>query len=95
MSTILGACDAPFQATDHTDPEGANKVSLLQARINYKEFEACEYNMRKNVRPPKTDEIPENIIQGIEMGWILLKKHPEKHISRGAILRFPAVCPHC
>ncbi|WP_417794242.1 CPCC family cysteine-rich protein [Terasakiella pusilla] len=50
--------DDPFQATDPTTAQGANKVSLLQAQINYKEFGACEHEMRRHVRPPKEGEKP-------------------------------------
>ena len=49
--------DDPFQLED-PDLEGmANKVSLNQARENYKKFGACEEDLIKFVRPPKKNEL--------------------------------------
>lgn len=36
---------------------GANHVTLVQARKNFAEFGACEFEMIKNVRKPKKDEL--------------------------------------
>lgn len=41
------------------DPEfvgGANRVSLIQAQKNYKEFGACEKDMIKNTRKPNASD---------------------------------------
>jgi hypothetical protein len=44
---------------DHPDSSGgANKVSLNEARANFKKFGACDKGWLKNVRPPRPDEIP-------------------------------------
>lgn len=37
---------------------GANKVSLNKARANFYSFRASSSEYLKQVRPPKTDEIP-------------------------------------
>jgi hypothetical protein len=37
---------------------GANLVSLNQAKSNFKKIGAIDDNIKKNVRPPKPDEIP-------------------------------------
>lgn len=37
---------------------GPNAVSLDEARLNYREFGACERRFIKSVRPPSPDEIP-------------------------------------
>ena len=49
--------DDPDQREDETDNDGANKVSLLEARKNYREFGACEKAMLKYVRKPNPDEL--------------------------------------
>lgn len=51
--------DDPIQLVDETYKGGANRVSLLQARKNFKEFGACEEEMKENVRPPYEDELGE------------------------------------
>ena len=48
--------DDPSQRDDETDGDGANKVSLRDARINYQRFGACEEAMLCHVRKPKPDE---------------------------------------
>ncbi|MFE2330103.1 CPCC family cysteine-rich protein [Streptomyces sp. NPDC059385] len=35
---------------------GANKVSLIEAQLNYQEFGACKQRVRQFVRPPAEDE---------------------------------------
>lgn len=42
---------------DPTFVGGANRVSLQQARLNYKEFGACEKEMLQYVREPNLDEL--------------------------------------
>lgn len=49
--------DDPIQLADENYKGGANHVSLLQARENFKSFGACEWDMRKYVRPPKKEEL--------------------------------------
>lgn len=49
--------DDPIQLDDHDAEGGANKVSLNQARTNYKLFNACESNMITFVRPPNDFEL--------------------------------------
>jgi hypothetical protein len=44
--------DDPVQSDDPSYEGGANKISLTQARINFKEFGACSRESIKNVRPP-------------------------------------------
>lgn len=49
--------DDPIQSADPNYSGGANKVSLLQARTNYREFGACSRNLISYVRQPRTDEL--------------------------------------
>lgn len=49
--------DDPIQLEDPTYEGGANKVSLIQAKENYKEFGACEREMIPRVRKPYPDEL--------------------------------------
>ncbi len=49
--------DDPIQRDEPDYQGGANHVSLLQARINFKEFGACEREMVTNVRKPNRDEL--------------------------------------
>lgn len=49
--------DDPIQLGDSHFAGGANRVSLEQARINYKEFGACEKELLPYVRKPTSDEI--------------------------------------
>ena len=37
---------------------GANKVSLTEARENFRRFGACEREVLPHVRPPRPDEQP-------------------------------------
>lgn len=46
-----------IQLEDETYEGGANTVSLLQARKNFKKFGACEWEMKKYVRPPRKSEL--------------------------------------
>ena len=48
--------DDPIQLIDEYYAGGANKVNLIQARKNYKEFGACEESMKGYVRPLCEDE---------------------------------------
>ncbi|WP_333696749.1 CPCC family cysteine-rich protein [Flavobacterium sp.] len=48
--------DDPIQLKDPDYEGGANKVSLRQGQRNFEKYGACEKEMIKNVRPPKTDE---------------------------------------
>ena len=49
--------DDPFQSDEPTNCDGANHVSLLQARKNFLEFGACDYDMYMYVRKPTSDEL--------------------------------------
>ena len=49
--------DDPEQYNNPTMHGGANHVSLTEARINYKHFNACDAEMKKYVRGPKKDEL--------------------------------------
>jgi hypothetical protein len=57
-------CQVCFWEDDNIqfdDPDyegGANKVSLRQARENFREFGVSELQFKSNVRPPRPDEIP-------------------------------------
>ncbi|MBR1861316.1 MAG: hypothetical protein IJ796_05600 [Lachnospiraceae bacterium] len=42
------------------DETGANNVSLVQARKNYREFGACEERYKSYVRTPYPEEIERN-----------------------------------
>ena len=48
--------DDPLQLIDEDFEGGANKVSLKQARENYKQFGACEEGMTGHVRKPIDEE---------------------------------------
>lgn len=48
--------DDPYQKEFPDDAEGANRVSLNQARKNYAEFGACEKRFIDNVRKPFHDK---------------------------------------
>ena len=62
---IFDICEVCFWQYDeiaHNNPSfniGANKVSLNDARINYKKFGACDSKFRNLVRKPLTEEYPE------------------------------------
>lgn len=47
----------PIQLEDPTDDGGANHVSLIQAKKNFLEFGACEYEMIIHVRKPNIEEL--------------------------------------
>ena len=49
--------DDPVQYETPTMKNGANHVSLAEARMNYQHFAACDVEMRKYVRGPKKDEL--------------------------------------
>lgn len=49
--------DDPIQLENPTYEGGANKVSLIQAQKNFKEFGACEREMIPHVRKPSSDEL--------------------------------------
>ena len=59
-------CDVCYWEDDGQDDHNADAVlggpngrlSLSQARANYREFGACEESMLVNVRPPRKDELP-------------------------------------
>ena len=51
--------DDPIQLQDPQYEGGANRVSLEQARINYKAFGACREDILPHVRKPKRSEIPQ------------------------------------
>ena len=60
MYDICPVCfweDDPEQRRDEKLEESANKVSLIQARKNYKEFGASEAWLLKYVRHPKPREL--------------------------------------
>lgn len=49
--------DDYIQLNDENFAGGANKVSLVQARKNFLEFGACEWEMKKYVREPLEYEL--------------------------------------
>lgn len=49
--------DDKLQQKDPTFAGGANRVSLEQARINFKSFGACEKDFVAKVREPRPEEI--------------------------------------
>ncbi|MFK7788302.1 MAG: CPCC family cysteine-rich protein [Phycisphaeraceae bacterium] len=65
---IYSICSVCFWEDNGQDDPHADKVSggpngllsLTQARKNYAEFGACEIKFKKNVRAPKSDELPES-----------------------------------
>lgn len=63
---IVDICEVCFWQYDwiaHKYPErntGANHISLLQAKQNYKRFGVCKQEMLHLVRPPNAEELPEN-----------------------------------
>jgi hypothetical protein len=50
--------DDPIQFRDPEYSGGANKVSLNEAKVNYKLYGACEESMKIHCRPPFPEEIP-------------------------------------
>lgn len=57
-------CPVCFWEDDHYQSEcpdcagGANSISLIEAKKNYKEYGACEERLVKFVRPPRPEELP-------------------------------------
>ena len=49
--------DDPTQSADTKNSEGANHISLFEARSNYIHFGACEVDMKPYVREPKPEEM--------------------------------------
>ena len=49
--------DDPIQSKNPAYADGANHVSLQQARKNYKRFGACKKEMVSHVRHPKENEL--------------------------------------
>ncbi|WP_312648945.1 CPCC family cysteine-rich protein [Aminipila sp.] len=49
--------DDPIQLNAPTYKDGANHVSLLQAKFNFIEFGACESTMLCHVRKPTKEEL--------------------------------------
>ena len=57
--TICPVCfweDDPIQLKNPLYTGGANIVSLVQARENFKKFGACEDRVKEYVRPPRKEE---------------------------------------
>lgn len=60
-------CDVCYWEDDGQDDHNADdihggpngKLSLTQARENYRQLGACEKSMLENVRPPLPHEMPE------------------------------------
>jgi Cysteine-rich CPCC len=50
--------DDNIQFDDPDYEGGANKVSLRQARENFREFGVSELRFKSNVRQPRPDEMP-------------------------------------
>lgn len=48
----------PDQRQDETLKDGANPVSLQEARANYKAFGACHESVKEFVRAPLPEELP-------------------------------------
>ena len=60
---ICEVCSWQYDGVAHDKPDmsgGANKVSLNQAKANFKKFGASELRFKKNVRPPALEEFPKN-----------------------------------
>jgi hypothetical protein len=50
--------DDPIQSEDRRYKGGANEMSLEEARKNFQLYGAVDKEFLKNVRKPKTEEIP-------------------------------------
>jgi hypothetical protein len=67
--TAFEICEVCFWEDDGQDDGDANdnrggpngSLSLAEARANYLRFGACEEKMVENVRPPRPDELPEQM----------------------------------
>ncbi|MCL2020016.1 MAG: glycosyltransferase [Oscillospiraceae bacterium] len=62
---ICEICSWQYEETSHVYPDkpsgGANgMLSLNEARKNYKNYGCCEERFKKNCRPPREEELPEN-----------------------------------
>jgi hypothetical protein len=65
--TVFEICEVCFWEDDGQDDGDADEnrggpngsLSLTEARANYLRFGACEETMVENVRPPRTEELPE------------------------------------
>jgi hypothetical protein len=58
---ICQVCFWEDDGVQFDDPDyegGANKVSLRQARENFRQFGASDLRFTSNVRPPRLDEQP-------------------------------------
>jgi hypothetical protein len=51
--------DDPHQAADAASSDGANGLSLMEARSNYLETGAMSLEFLTKVRAPAADEVPE------------------------------------
>ena len=49
--------DDIYQTENPDDEDGPNRVSLLQARKNFEDFGACEFDMKIHVRKPTEIDI--------------------------------------
>ena len=52
--------DDPVQFVDEEYEGGANNVSLIKGRENYRAFGACSEDFRLDVRKPTVDEVPKD-----------------------------------
>lgn len=50
--------DDPSQSADESSDNGANGVSLLEARANYRRLGAIDQAFVAKVRPPLVEEMP-------------------------------------
>ena len=46
-----------FLESDNEPSDSNHGITLLEAKKNYKEFQACEFSMLQYVRRPKKDEL--------------------------------------
>ena len=51
--------DDPVQFKDPDYAGGANRMSINQAKENFKKYQACEVSLKSKCRLPTQDEIPE------------------------------------
>lgn len=50
--------DDPSQAVDEASENGANGISLVQARANFRALGAIDEAFIHEVRPPRPEEVP-------------------------------------
>jgi hypothetical protein len=62
--------DDSVQSADPGYAGGANAVSLLEARRNFREFGASERQDLEHVRPPRPDEVPSGAWSDNEVGLL-------------------------